>query len=55
MATQGTTKDFMELLLAMKKDEETFSQPGKILFLVNQFGNYQKTIGIIIDNPNGDI
>ena len=53
MATQGTTIDFMDLLLLMKKDNKTLTQPGKILFILDQPGVYQKAIGIIIDDPNG--
>ena len=53
MATQGTTADFMTLLLAMKKDNIPLSPPGKILFIYDQPGVYQKALGIILDNPNG--
>jgi len=52
MATQGTTADFMDLLLLMKKDGEEFAPPGKLLFLFNPPGTYQKAIGMIIDDPN---
>ena len=52
MATQGSTADFMKLLLAMKKDGELLAPPGKILFIYDQPGIYQKAIGMVIDDPN---
>lgn len=53
MATQGTTADLMSLLLAMKKDNQPLAPPGKILFIYDQPGVYQKAIGLILDDPNG--
>ena len=53
MATQGTTADLMQLLLAMKKDNKPLTPPGKILFIYDQPGVYQKAIGMILDDPNG--
>ena len=52
MAIQGTTVDFMNLLLAMKKDGMPLSPLDKILFICHQTNSYQKAVGIIIDNPN---
>ena len=55
MATQGTTADFMELLTYMREAGEPLAPEGKILFIFDRPGVYQKAIGIIIDNPNGGL
>ena len=52
MAIQGTTTEFMELLLAMKKDGKLLAPPGKLLFIFDMPGSYQKAIGMIFDDPN---
>ena len=52
MATQGTTEDFMALLNAMKEAGQLFVPPGKILFIYDQPGVFQKAIGMVIDDPH---
>ena len=53
MATQGTTIDFIELLKAMADAGEPVAPEGKILFIFDMSGTYQKAIGFMFDNPNG--
>ena len=58
MATQGTTQDFIELLNLMQKStkDKRAVPEGKVMFISDPPGTYNRTIGVILDVPaNGGL
>jgi len=51
MATQGTTVDLMTLVKSVQDTGMPLAPKGKILFIFDPPGTYNRAIGLILNSP----